>query len=102
MAICDRVAIWGVPGHPVPLGTEPPQAPLSLPWPSGGFAAVKGVLYSPAPNATMTAETSEALLAAIAKARGWIADLVAGRAADFAQIAQCEGKVRAATDTQLR
>jgi hypothetical protein len=31
-------------------------------------------------------------LAAIAKARGWIADLVAGRA-DFTQIAQREGKV---------
>jgi len=41
----------------------------------------------------MTPETSEALLAAIAKARGRIADLVAGRAADFAQIAQREGKV---------
>ncbi|MGZ9103756.1 MAG: hypothetical protein ACXW3Y_12915 [Rhodoplanes sp.] len=41
----------------------------------------------------MTAETSGALLAAIAKARGWIADLVAGRAADFAHIAHCEGKV---------
>ncbi len=72
---------------------EPPQAPLSLPWTSGGFAAVKGVLYAPASNATMTAETSGALLAAIAKARGWIAHLVAGRAADFADIAQREGKV---------
>ena len=41
----------------------------------------------------MTPETSEALLAAIAKARGWIADLVAGRADDFTQIAQREGKV---------
>jgi hypothetical protein len=72
---------------------EPPHGPLSLPWASGGLAAVKGVLYSPAPSATMAAETSGALLAAITKARGWIADLVAGRAVDFAQIAQCEGKV---------
>ncbi|MGZ9089922.1 MAG: recombinase family protein, partial [Rhodoplanes sp.] len=81
-------------GDPQHAGAqEPPQAPLSLPWTSGGFAAVKGVLYAPASNATMTAETSGALLAAIAKARGWIADLVAGRAADFADIAQREGKV---------
>ena len=81
-------------GDPQDAGAqEPPPAPLSLPWVSGGFAAVKGVVYSPAPSATMAAETGGALLAAIAKARGWIADLLAGRAAGFAHIARCEGKV---------
>ena len=81
-------------GDPQDAGAQkPPPAPLSLPWVSGGFAAVKGVVYSPAPSATMAAETGGALLAAIAKARGWIADLLAGRAAGFAHIARCEGKV---------
>ena len=81
-------------GDPQDAGAqEPPPAPLSLPWTSGGFAAVKGVLYAPALGATMTPETSGALLVVIAKARSWIADLVADRAADFAQIAHCEGKV---------
>jgi hypothetical protein len=70
-----------------------PPALLSLPWARRDFVAVKGVLYAPSLTPTMAVETSEALLAAIAKARSWVADLVAGRVADFAQIAQHEGKV---------
>ena len=38
-------------------------------------------------------ETRDALLSAIAKARGWIDDLVQGRVTSFAEIAAREGKV---------
>jgi site-specific DNA recombinase len=41
----------------------------------------------------MTPETRDILLAAIAKARAWVADLISGRASSFAQIAAREGKV---------
>ena len=41
----------------------------------------------------MTPETRDVLLYAIAKARSWIDDLVGGRVASFAQIAEREGKV---------
>jgi hypothetical protein len=73
-----------------------PPAHLSLPWARGGFAAVKGVLYAPSPSATMTPETSEALLVAIAKARGWTADLLAGGAANLAQDCAARGQSRTA------
>jgi hypothetical protein len=41
----------------------------------------------------MSPENRDVLLSAIAKARAWIDDLVEGRAASFAEIAQREGKV---------
>jgi len=41
----------------------------------------------------MSSEASDALLTTIGKARGWIDDLVKGRASSFAEIAQREGKV---------
>ncbi len=41
----------------------------------------------------MNLETREALLAAIAKARAWIDDLVSGRLKSLADIARQEGKV---------
>jgi hypothetical protein len=41
----------------------------------------------------MIAGNRDVLLTAIAKARAWIADLAAGRAASFAEIAKGEGKV---------
>jgi site-specific DNA recombinase len=41
----------------------------------------------------MTPATRDALLTAIAKARCWIDDLVSGKAASFAEIAEREGKV---------
>lgn len=41
----------------------------------------------------MNPETRDVLLRAIAKARRWIDDLVKGRVASFAEIAEREGKV---------
>jgi hypothetical protein len=41
----------------------------------------------------LKAETQEGLLTAIAKARSWVDDIVHGRVASLAKIAQREGKV---------
>lgn len=54
---------------------------------------VKGILHSPTPSSTMPENERDVLLTAIAKARAWIDDLVEGRVASFAEIAQREGKV---------
>jgi site-specific DNA recombinase len=40
----------------------------------------------------MSSETGESLLGAVAKARIWIEELVAGRVASFAELAEREGK----------
>jgi DNA invertase Pin-like site-specific DNA recombinase len=71
----------------------PAQTKLILPWSRGDFRAVKGILHIPSQASPMAAETSDVLLAAIAKARDWINDLVEGRARSFTEIATREGKV---------
>jgi site-specific DNA recombinase len=66
---------------------------ITLPWTAPAFAAVTGIVHAPAARPAMTPEAQEAFLTAIAKARGWINDLVEGRVASFAEIASREGKV---------
>jgi site-specific DNA recombinase len=56
-------------------------------------AEARGILHSPSPCPTMSSESRDVLLVAIAKARSWIDDLMEGRAASFAEIAKREGKV---------
>ena len=57
------------------------------------MVATKGVLNSPSASSTASTNGRDILLAAIAKARAWIDDLVEGRVASFAEIAKVEGKV---------
>jgi DNA invertase Pin-like site-specific DNA recombinase len=64
---------------------------LVLPWTASG--AAKGVLHASPERTAMSLDTRAALLAAIAKARAWIQDLVAGRVASLAEIASRESKV---------
>jgi site-specific DNA recombinase len=66
---------------------------LTVPWSASAFAGVKGILHSPSPTPTVSPESRDSLLTAIAKARAWIEDLVDGRVASFAEIAKLEGKV---------
>ena len=66
---------------------------LSLPWLASGFVAVKGVLHAPVELCGLNPEARDALRTAIAKARLWIDDLIAGRVTSFAEIAAREGKV---------
>jgi site-specific DNA recombinase len=70
-----------------------PQTIITVPWSAVTFAEVKGIIHSPSPQATMSLETRELLLSAIAKARNWIDDLVDGRVGSFSEIADREGKV---------
>jgi hypothetical protein len=53
----------------------------------------KGISHLPPASPGTGADGRTALLTAIAKARVWIEDLVEGRAASFAEIAEREGKV---------
>src|SRR5262249_19847146 len=53
-----------------------PTTVITLPWTSPGYTAVKGILHSPsAARPTLSSESRDALLGAIAKARRWINDL---------------------------
>jgi site-specific DNA recombinase len=65
---------------------------LALPWAAQSFSAVKGVLHTPEPSPSLKSELRDGLLTAIAKARGWVEDLLGNRVASFAEIAAREGK----------
>jgi site-specific DNA recombinase len=53
---------------------------------------VKGIVHTPSANSAMKPASRDALLAAIAKARGWIDDIRLGRIASLAEIAKREGR----------
>ena len=67
----------------------------AIAWAAQTFSAVKGVLHAPEPSPSLNSELRDGLLTAIAKARGWVDDLLGDRVASFAEIAAREGK----TDT---
>ncbi|SEO22833.1 Site-specific DNA recombinase [Rhodospirillales bacterium URHD0017] len=70
-----------------------PTTVITLPWTSPGFTAVKGILHFPsAAGPTLSSESRDALLGAIAKARRWINDLRHGRTASFEDIAKQVGQ----------
>jgi hypothetical protein len=71
---------------------QPPTTTILLPWAAPSFAAVKGVIHAPSAKPAMKAESRDALLTAIAKARGWLDDLRLGRIASFVEIARREGQ----------
>ena len=66
---------------------------LTLAWTAASFAAVKGIVHTPCATPTIKPSSRDALLAAIAKARGWIEDIRLGRVAVLAEIAEREGQV---------
>ena len=72
---------------------EPSRTQLVLPWSGGAFTAVKGILHEPSQRPPMTIEARDTLLGAVAKACGWIDDLVEGRVNSFGEIAKREGKI---------
>jgi site-specific DNA recombinase len=65
---------------------------LLAPWSAPVFAATKGIVHTPS-TIVLKAETRDAVLTAIAKARAWIDDLAENRTKSFAEIATREGKV---------
>ena len=69
-----------------------PPTTLALPWAAQAFSAVKGVLHTPEPSPSLNSTLRDGLLTAIARARGWVDDLLGDRVASFAEIAAREGK----------
>jgi site-specific DNA recombinase len=71
---------------------------ITLAWTAPSFAAVKGILHQPSEKPAMKPESRDALLAAIAKARGWVEGIRLARFASFAEIAKrealCERHIR--------
>ena len=68
--------------------SENKQPITFLPWTTSNPKATKGIVHTPAGPSTMHPETREALLAAIAKARAWIDNLVSGHLKSLADIAR--------------
>jgi site-specific DNA recombinase len=66
---------------------------LHLPWTPNSASARKGIVWKPSAQANLDPATSAILLAAIAQARSWMADLVEGRVNSFEEIARSESKV---------
>jgi hypothetical protein len=69
---------------------------IALPWTAPSFAAVKGIIHEPSEKPTMKPESRDALLAAVAKARGWIDDIRLGRFCFLRRNCQAEGSGRTA------
>ena len=65
---------------------------ITLAWTAPSFAAVKGIALVPSAKPELKAESRDALLIAIVKARAWIDDIRLGRIASFAEIAQREAQ----------
>jgi site-specific DNA recombinase len=75
-----------------PASPPIPTTTIMLPWTAPSFAAVKGIIHAPCAKPAMKAESRDALLTAIGKARGWIDGVRLGRIASFAEIARREGQ----------
>jgi site-specific DNA recombinase len=75
-----------------------PSTTITLAWTAPSFAAVKGIIHQPGARQAMKPESRDALLTAIAKARGWIDDIRLSGFASFAEIATrealCERHIR--------
>jgi site-specific DNA recombinase len=56
-----------------------PPITIKLPWIAPSFVAIKGILHAPCTKPAMSPERRDVLLAAIAKARGWIEGIRLGR-----------------------
>jgi site-specific DNA recombinase len=69
-----------------------PPITIKLPWVAPSFLAVKGIVHAPSTKPAMSPERRDALLAAIAKARGWVEGIRLGRFASFAEIAEHEAQ----------
>jgi site-specific DNA recombinase len=67
-----------------------PTPAITLAWAAPSFAAVKGIVHAPSARPELKPVSRDALLTAIAKARGWVDDIRLGRIASFAEIAKRE------------
>jgi site-specific DNA recombinase len=65
---------------------------ITVPWAIPVPGAAKGIIHVPAHNTPMKPSRRESLLMAIAQARSWVDELVAGCVGSFAALARREGK----------
>src|ERR1700732_4259606 len=89
---CEASAQTEDPSLQDPAPRRPLTTTITLPWTAPIFAAVKGIINAPCTEPAMRPESRDALLAAIAKARGWIDDIRLGRIGSFAEIAEREAQ----------
>ena len=75
-----------------PAPHRPLTTTITLAWTAPSFAAMKGIIHAPCAKRAMRPENRDALLTAIAKARGWVDDIRLGRIASFAEIAEREAQ----------
>jgi hypothetical protein len=66
---------------------------IHVPWNPTAAKARKGVAWTPSTGSDLDPANRDTLLAAIAKARSWMSDIVEGRVGSFHEIAEREGKV---------
>jgi len=81
------------PPHDEHIGEVPPtlRRTLRRPWSPKPLIRHKGVRHAPDGSARLDDTARTALLLAIAKARSWVDDLVAGRIGSFAEVGEREG-----------
>ena len=89
---CEASAQTEDPSLQGPAPRRPLTTTIPLAWTAPIFAAVKGIINAPCTEPAMRPESQDALLAAIAKARGWIDDIRLGRIGSFAEIAEREAQ----------
>ena len=83
---CEASAQTEDPSLQDPAPRRPLTTTITLAWTAPSFAAVKGIVHAPCANPAMRPESRDALLAAIAKARGWIDDIRVGAIGSFAML----------------
>ncbi|MDQ6869651.1 MAG: recombinase family protein [Pseudomonadota bacterium] len=89
---CEILAQAEDPSFQDPAPRRPLTTTITLAWTAPSFAAVKGIVHAPCAKPAMRPESRDALLTAIAKARGWVDDIRLGRIASFAGIAEREAQ----------
>jgi DNA invertase Pin-like site-specific DNA recombinase len=89
---CEVLAQAEDPSFQDPAPRRPLTTTITLAWTAPSFAAVKGIVHAPCAKPAMRPESRDALLTAIAKARGWVDDIRLGRIASFAGIAEREAQ----------
>jgi len=83
----------GEPGKPLDIHDDVTSSRIiSIPWEPKAGILRKGIAAEPVGNHPLDPQARRAMLIAIGKARIWIGDLMSGRAASFAEIAQREAK----------
>ena len=89
---CEVLAQAEDPSFQDPASRRPLTTTITLAWTAPSFAAVKGIVHAPCAKPAMRPESRDALLTAIAKARGWVDDIRLGHIASFAGIAEREAQ----------